>query len=51
MKNKDLTLLVNIESESEKENKIKELDCTDTNIKGDNYSLTCTTAEKVKYNL
>ena len=50
-KNKNLTLMVNIESESETENKAKELDCTVKDIKGSNYTLTCTKTENLRYNL
>ena len=51
VKNKDLTLLVNIESESETENKTTELDCTVGDIKGDNYTLICNITENIKYDL
>lgn len=51
IKNKDLTLLVNKESESDSENRIKELGSTLANITDDNYTLTCTISENIKYDL
>ena len=46
-KNKNLTLMANIEFESE--NKTKEINCTVTDIKNDNYTLTCEATENLKY--
>ena len=51
VKNKDLILIVNTESESETENKTTELNCTVGDIKGDNYTLICNITENIKYDL
>ena len=51
VKNKDLILIVNTESESETENKTTELNCTVGDIKGDNYTLICNKTENIKYDL
>jgi hypothetical protein len=50
-KNKDLSLMMNIENSENEEEITKEADCTVTNINNDKYTLDCTAKDKNTYNL